>query len=573
MDRVCFLEKALKKNNGNAQLHVELGAELRRAGHPQKAIEHYREAVRLCPEAEPLLLAALGVSHKDVGDFDEAIRCFQQAVKICPHDADAWSNLGTLLKNLNKLEEAEACLREGIKFNPTSAPAHNNLGNVYLEQNKTKMAMAHYRRALEIDSGLFDAHLNMAKCLATMGKNDEAIEQHHRAISADPEQAMGYFGLGTLLLRLIQWEEAVPEFEKAIELKPDYAQAHANLATTFINLGRSDDALVSIDRALALDPALVEPQWNKAVAFLRAGRFKEGWQQHEWRTKLPDYPKRVCSQPLWDGSLFRDKTLLLLGEQGFGDTIQFSRFARHAKQRGGRVILECQKELRPLLERCEGVDETVLRGEWPVAFDLVFPLLSLPMLFEMEEKDFAVPGPYLHVPSETSVILSRLDGEESGGTRKLRVGFVWAGSPTHPHDKMRSCPLDFFKRLMQVHGVRFYSLQKGPAASELASLPTEFGAVNAADLAHDFAGTASIILSLDIVIAVDTSVAHLAGALGKPVWLLLPAVPDWRWMMGRDDTPWYSSMLLFRQKTRGDWKEVFGRLEVKLREEIGKCSR
>ncbi len=361
----------------------------------------------------------------------------------------------------------------------------------------------------------------------------------------------------------------------AAEVEPDFAEARKNLANALKDQGRCKEAIESYRQAIRIDPDYAEAHWNLSLTLLLDGRFSEGWQQYGWRHKVNlgsgTYPHRY-DMPLWDGAQFHGKRLLVHYEQGFGDTIQFVRYLPMVKARGGTVILEARKPLAMLFYRSLGVDEIVpgsLEHRPNVEADFHISVMDLPAIFGTTVETIPASVPYLHPdPCRVEYWRNRLSSD------KFKVGLVWGGSVTHGNDRRRSCKLAQFEPLFTVPGIGFYGLQKGPQAAQADLLGTEMELINLGDELDDLDDTAAVIENLDLMISVDTSVAHLAGAIGGPVWTLLPFSPDWRWMLGRDDSPWYPTMRLFRQETPDRWDTVFESVteELQLLAESGRRS-
>jgi hypothetical protein len=322
-----------------------------------------------------------------------------------------------------------------------------------------------------------------------------------------------------------------------------------------------DDALVSYEEALRIRPDYAEAHWNRALAWLLVGNFEQGWAEYEWRWKEKHYPPRPFEQPLWDGSPLRDRSILLHADQGLGDTLQFIRYAPLVKERGGTIIVECQDPLLRLLGSCSGIDRLVARGSALPAFDVQAPLMSLPHILGTKLATIPADVPYLSVDAALVEHWRRA----LGSRQPFRIGIAWQGFPGNPRDRERSAPLAEFAPLAQVPGVQLFSLQKGPGSEQLSQAANRFAVIDmGAKTSADFMDTAAVMKNMDLVVSVCTSVAHLAGALGMQVWVALTFDADWRWLLQRDDSPWYPTMRLFRQTERGNWQPVFERMRAAL---------
>ena len=361
--------------------------------------------------------------------------------------------------------------------------------------------------------------------------------------------------------------EAAAHLQDAIRLKPGHAESWNNLALVHKNEAEWDKAIACFGESIRLKSDLAAAYWNRSFVHLLHGRFREGWQDYEWRFRLPNwrriYPYRP-RQPRWDGTADPNLTVLVHDEQGLGDTLQFVRYLPEVRRRCGRVILETRRELIPLLKDSAGIDEIVARPEderMPgVTADLHVPLMSLPLIFGTTGDTVPAEVPYIRPDAlKSSAWAARIDGPG------LKVGLVWAGRPEHQNDRNRSCRLETFLPLARIPGVRLYSLQKGPAESQIADSALRDAIVHLGPELHDFSDTAAALSHLDLLVSVDTSVAHLAGAMARPVWVLLPNIPDWRWMLDRDDSPWYPTMRLFRQTGISTWSPLADKVAAELR--------
>jgi hypothetical protein len=381
------------------------------------------------------------------------------------------------------------------------------------------------------------------------GSLDEAVAEFEQAIQIKSDVALIHYNLGNTLMALCEFDRAMDSFERAIQLKPDFAESLNNQGCALQAKCRFDEAIVHHQQAIQIKPDLANAHHNLGMAFLKLGDFKRGWAEYEWRWKsleLPQAPQ--FSQPRWDGTPLNGRTILLFAEQGFGDTIQFIRYAPLVAQLGGRVILQCPPELSRLLQDVPGIEQIITRSDSLPAFDLHYPLMSLPLAFGTELDSIPLQIPYLTPdPALTKQWQARIARAPQG----FKVGLAWAGSPKLKGDRLRSINLQQLSPLFEIPGVDLLSLQKREPAKQPSSAALKL--IDWTQDLRDFADTAALIANLDLVIAVDTAVVHLAGALGKPVWVLLPFAADWRWMLNRTDSPWYPTMRLFRQTENGDW--------------------
>jgi Flp pilus assembly protein TadD len=466
----------------------------------------------------------LGVSLGALGCRDEAIACYRRALALRSDYAKACLNLGAALMDTDALDEAGEYLNRAAALDPKLPEAPYNLGNLAEKRGDDAAAAENFRRAAALRPGFYEAHNN----------------------------------LGAVLLKAGEAEPARESFARAAALRPGDAEAHHNLANALSDLGRYREALIACRRASALGPSHAQANFTEAILLLAQGELREGFEKYEWRWKLGTLVPRAFPVPLWNGEDIAGRTILLHGEQGYGDAIFGLRYAPLVAARGARVVLEVPPPLLRLAGAVPGVAAFVAAGQGLPHFDFACPLLSLPRAFATTLETIPAKVPYLAPPPEAMAQWrERLAGPG------FKVGIAWAGSPLHRHDARRSIDIDTLAPLFELDGVRWFSLQTGERAGDLARLP----AGRVADLAPhltDFAETAAAVAHLDLVITVDTAVAHVAGALARPAWVMLRFRPDWRWLIGREDSPWYPSLRLFRQRARGDWGEVVARVRAAL---------
>jgi tetratricopeptide (TPR) repeat protein len=421
-----------------------------------------------------------------------------------------------------------------------------------------------YARVIEHQPDSVQAYNNMGDAYRNMGKYDAAIKCFHKALECDQDIAAIHYNLGSTYRLVEQFDPAFHHLSRAVELQPDYAHAWTNLALIFKEKGAFDRALNCLDRAVSLAPELAEARWNRAAVLLLKGQHHQGWRDYEWRFKIGQYrsiyPHRLEGSR-WDGRHVPGKTILVHDEQGLGDTIQFVRYLPLVRQRCGRVVLETRRELVHLLSCCNSIDEIVVRSSIPrpaPLYDHYIPLMSLPTVFDTMPNGPTECVPYIKAPQ------SRVDHwQKLLPSKKLKVGIVWAGRPEHANDANRSCPPNNLEPLFQMKGIEFVGLQKGETEKDIGNIGYD-GFFNWGEQLHDFTDTAGLIANLDVLVTVDTSVAHLAGAMGRPVWLMLPYVSDWRWLASGSRTPWYPTMRLYRQPRPKDWPSVVTNLKSSL---------
>ncbi len=454
-----------------------------------------------------------------------------------------------------------------IKAGP-SAESYYTLGVFLQEKGFFDEAVLHYQKAISVNPNFIEAHFNMGVAYQQLGEHEKAILAYQQVIALNSENPKAHLNLGIAFKELGLYEEALKSLKTALKIKPDYAMALYNLGNVYLAKGQYNEAMDYYKKTISIDQEYAEAHWNIALLNLLSGNFKEGWQGYEWRWKLGNLAvKKNFNKPEWDGSDINGKTILIYTEQGFGDTIQFIRYVPLIAKQNAKVIIECEKELIALLRNVEGVYDIFPKESKLPDFDFHCPLLSLPLKFNTTIDTIPSQIPYINVDAE----LMKKWRAKIPANSKLNVGLTWAGNPELRRDYNRSCSFDDLSPLLNIPDINFYSLQKGEAFYQILNNPEGIKVLNYTDELNDFADTAALIQNLDLVISVDTAVAHLAGALGRPVWTLLPFVPDWRWMLDREDSPWYPTMRLFRQPSIGDWKSVIERVKDELKKLIGNC--
>jgi tetratricopeptide (TPR) repeat protein len=539
-------------------LHL-MGLATRRSGQTNTALRLLLRALRLAPDMpEPRL--NLGNLLRDHG-ATAAATAYRTAIATRPELATTYESLGGLFRSQGRGTEAEAAYRRAIRLNPTSTDGHNGLANVLQERDALPDALAAYGRGLALEPTHMAACNNVGIALRGL-RDTSGMAWHRRAIRLDPFFAVAHSSLGLSLQEDGRLEDAARAQAHAIAIDPGFAGAYANHGNARLNQNRLDEAIIGFRRATTIDPTSPDARRNLGMALLVGGCFEEGWREYEWRLRCKDAPTHASMpKPRWNGEPLNGRRILLHGEQGLGDALQFCRYVPLVAARNGRVILGLPPALQRVMAGLPGVERFV-SGPLPTdAFDLHLPMLSLAEVFGTQMDTIPHRVPYLHAePDAVARWHDRLSGLPG-----LKVGIVWAGSPTHGNDRNRSIGLAPFARLAAIPGVSLVSIQKGPTEGQAANPPGGFPLLNLSPDIRDFADTAAIMTNLDLVVCVDTSVAHLAGALGVPVWVLVPFAPDWRWLLDREDSPWYPTMRLFRQAQVGDWNGTIDRLEQTLR--------
>jgi tetratricopeptide (TPR) repeat protein len=461
---------------------------------------------------------------------------------------------------------AEAMYRRVLDEDPENADAWCYLGILYYDLARYADSVQCYQRAVAIRPEFPVALSNMTNSLSALSRYTEAEASARRALELNPRYTTAWNNLGALLVKQGKFAEAATTFEKSLELAPENETAHRNLGAALIRQGKFAEGSRHSEAALRLDPRSAEAHRNRAIVRLLTGDFEQGWDQYEWRFYCGDHAPTNRPQPVWQGEPLEGRTLLLYAEQGLGDTIHFLRYAELARQRGGRVIVECQEPLLRLLSSYRGVDQWIPRGASLPPFELQLPLMSAPRVFQTRLETIPADIPYLF-PEPDLVAHWKKELEQRIPAGRLRVALAWQGSADHHANRQRSISVEQFLPLTH-EKVQFISLQKGSGAEQTAGLPTTFPLIDFhddLDVAHGaFVDSAAILANVDLLVTIDTSVAHLAGALGVPTWLLLSVSPDWRWLLDRDDSPWYPTLRLFRQSQAGDWSGVIDEVRAAL---------
>lgn len=527
-----------------------------------EAEDLYREILALRPRHfdATQLLGALALQS---GRLDEGIELLKKAVAINGMQAPIHSNLAFAYNALRHFKEGLASANRALALQADFVDALNNRGNALAGLDMPAEALASFERALKLRPEFVQAWNNRACVLRDLGRPSDALASCDQAIALQPTYADAWSNRANALSDMNRPQDAQLSYQRAIEFAPALADAWNNLGLTLVDLGQHEQALRSYERALALNPDFAEAHWNESLCLLQMGKLTQGWEKYEWRWQRNRIKagQRGFAQPLWLGDFaIEGKTILLHAEQGLGDTLQFCRYTAMVAALGARVLLEVPPELMRLLASLEGVAQLIEQGRPLPPFDCHCPLLSLPLAFRTELASIPATVPYLFADAQTSQRWAERIAPDAADDRHLKVGLVWAGG-SRPHvaelrknDARRSITLDALRPILKVPHVRFYSLQKGPASQQLTHWP-ELGEqiVDYTEELADFADTAALVANLDLVITVDTAVAHLAGALGKPVWILNRFDTCWRWMLERQDSPWYPSAQLFRQPALGDW--------------------
>jgi tetratricopeptide (TPR) repeat protein len=533
------------------------------------AIEWAARALQQAPK--PAYLVTLGIALQNLGRLEEALKAFDKAVQLKPDVAELWKNLGNVLVELERPAEALLSFQHVLTLDPRHWESAYRSAVLLHESGRLEEAVKHFDvcHRLKPDHAL--TLRARARSLRDLNRLEEALKDSRGAYALDPGDAETCNGVGDILARLPdRQEEALQWFDRALELRPDYVQALTNRALVLGQLHRFEEAVAAYHRLQSLDPGNAETDITLGHLHLLLGNFESGWVGHDARRRIPSFsaPYPKFSQPMWRGEeSIEGKTILVHVDEGFGDTIQFARYVPMLAARGARVILVVDGPAYALLSGLAGVSQCfAFPASTLPPFDFHCPMSSLPLAFATR-LDAIPPGmSYLPAPAESRV--QAWDGR-LGSHDRLRVGLVWSGNPKHRNDHNRSLPLRTFSRFLDADAT-FVSLQKDPRPTDREALVELPGIIDLTADLTDFAETAALLRCLDLVITVDTSIAHLAGALGCPTWILLPHTPDWRWLLGRDESPWYPTVRLFRQPKPRDYDSVVDRVRAELTAMISK---
>jgi tetratricopeptide (TPR) repeat protein len=508
--------------------------------------------------------ANLGAAYSALGELPEALASFKRALNLKPNSSAALKNRGNVFVRLRKFSEAIADFEAAISLKPDFAEAYNDLGYALFLDAQLEAANEILRKVLRI-APCYDAALNnLRKVLFRLKRPEEVLPLIDNALSLSPQIADLHNTKGLALKEIERFDEALACFDRAIAIKPEFTRAHINRGTCFEGMARYGEVAGNYRTALSIDPGDPDAHWNLAINSLRLGDFSAGWVEYEWRWKCDslNFSDQRFEKPPWLGKEpIAGKVLLLHNEQGFGDALQFCRYIPLLKNLGADVILEIDPPLKSLLSQLPGVSHCIARGDPLPRFDFHCPVTSLPLAFSTTLETIPSQVPYLPPVNDNT-------GELVDLSRLPRIGIVWSGNPNHANDHNRSLPFKALLPLLDGVEAQFYSLQKHTRSEDEALLRQRADVLDLGPKLLDFSYTAAAIQQLDLVISADTGVAHLAGGLGRPIWILLPFIPEWRWMLDREDSPWYPTARLFRQGATRDWAPVIERVREALIERM-----
>ena len=529
---------------------------LHRQGRLRDAEKIYTRVLKAAPDHFDAL-NLLGTIKAQLGRVGEAHRLLSAAVKLNPRAPQAWANLGQVLHALKRDRDALECFDKALALNPDDIGIVNNRADVLLSLRRTEEALAAFRQVLARVPQHPQARLGSGIAHAALGALDEAVADFDRALTLAPGHPAAHFNRGIALYDLGRYAEAVAAHDSALAAAPDHAGALLNRGRALAALNRFDDAIASYGKAQALRKDDADVHFMESLALLTLGDYRRGFEKYEWRWRRSGMPEQKSrGRPLWRGDYpLARKTVLLHAEQGFGDTIQFARYVPLLVANGAKVVLEVQPELTALMARLEGAAAVIARGTAAPPFDVHCPLGSLPLAFKTESATVPANIPYL---SADNARLAKWSAR-IGALERPRIALAWAGNPSHLNDRNRSVPFAKLAPLLSIPA-RFVSIQRDVRGEDAIALAGDSRVTNLGAELDNFADTAALIAQCDLVIAVDTAVAHLAGAMGRPLWMLLPFAPDWRWTLDGETSPWYPTARLFRQTSLGDWDGVIARV-------------
>jgi tetratricopeptide (TPR) repeat protein len=562
---VKSLRETVRLKSDHIPARTSLGNALKACGKLDEAISAYREAIQLATGV-PELHFNLGLALREQGALEEAHAAFLTAIHLRPGIGIAHYNLGHTLRDLNRPKEAESAYREAIRLSPNNPDLYLSLGNLLREEKRDQEAALTFKDAIRVDPKNAKAHSNFGNALKTLRELEKAEEHHREAVRLSPDEGETYINLGNTLKEMGRLSEAVDIYQAAILRLPLNSAAHMNLGNTLYELGLPEAAEAAYSNAIKITPDFAEAHWNRGLAHLLHGAFTSGWPLYEWRFKheVLRIQRKISVQPEWNGEdpIF-GKTLLLYAEQGLGDTLQFARFARVLSGQGIKVILEVQPQLKTVLSTLE-CNEIIAQGDSPPSYDFHFPLMSLPLALGITDQNIPYPERYL-----TPDPLTTLKWQDRLGAKcRPRIGLVVSGNPRHSQDHHRSIPLaSLAGHFPSGFDVVLLQIETRPEDQKTARTLSSSAPISV-DI-EDFEDTAALCSLMDLVISVDTSVAHLSGALGVPTWVLLPYIPDWRWLLGRRDSPWYQSLRLYRQAEDRSWVPVIATVMADLERHFG----
>jgi tetratricopeptide (TPR) repeat protein len=547
-DAIEHINSAIARQDRDPAFHHNLGNLLAASGRTDEAIAAWERALALAPDAVDTLYN-LGNARHGQGKAERAIGYFERALRLRPDAIELHNNLASALQDVGRLDDAVAAYRKALALRPQAVAILDNLASALQAQGRLEEAQACCEQALARVPDHVESLVALGAILRELGLVEDAVRRCEQALVLAPDHPAALNNLGVALVELGRAQDAIPHYQRALAVDPERAETHSNLGIALERLGRHGEALLRYGQAIALKSDYAEAHFNRSHALLATGEWDEGWREYEWRFAVAHYDRKF-DRPLWSGEPLADRAILIHAEQGFGDALQFIRYLPAVAERGGRVIAEVPEPLVRLARTVSGVCEVVAAGDRLPEFDCHCPLLSLPRVFKTTLRTIPDVVPYLGAPAQTVAAWRIRLGTASG----LKAGVVWCGSMVGVIDR-RPIDLRLLEPVFRVPGVTWFSLQVGERSRDLALLDHKM-ITDLSPWLTDFAETAAAMDQLDLVVTIDTAVAHLGGALGRPTWILLPYNSDWRWLVARSDSPWYPTARLFRQQRPGDWSGI-----------------
>jgi Flp pilus assembly protein TadD len=559
----CYRE-ALRLRPNYPEAHNNLGIALRRQGKVDEAIHHYYEALRLRPDYADAH-NNLGFALASRGKHEAAVAYYHQAIRLRPDYVEAHHNLASALSDLGRHADAVNVMRQAVRLRPKDAKLHKTLGMILARKDDFGPAQEAYHEALTLRPDFPEVYNDLGIIAARQHRYQEALEHYEQALRLRPDYAEVYSNLGNALRNLGRYDESVAAYRKAIELRPNYADAYNNLGITLSEMGRCAEAIDCYTSCLKHRPNHNDAAMNQSLTWLRMGDLLQGCPAYNTRWRRRAVSSRPLIRPEWNGAPLAGRRILLITEQGLGDTFHFIRYAKRLKEQGATVILECPEKLLRILARTPGIDVVVPQGQEFPDYDVWCPLLSLMGVMHTTLETIPAEVPYIH-PDPDLVEHWR---QEMSAYPGFKVGINWQGNPQYGGDRNRSMPLICFEPLARVPGVKLFSLQKNQGKEQLQALRGRFEVIDLGvgldEASGPFMDTAAVMKNLDLFVTSDTAVAHLAGALSVPVWMATSWTAGWQWLLEREDSPWYPTMRLFRQARPLEWVPVFERIAAELR--------
>jgi tetratricopeptide (TPR) repeat protein len=564
-DGIELIKKAIRHNRNNPDYYAHLGAGYSNLGQHREAIESYTGALNLRSDFPGVLYSRANALAR-LNRLEEALADYERACSLKPDYIDAVNAAGMILHKLGRYAEAERKFVLALRLHPQHPLTLTLRGALMRDLKRFDEALSSLDAAIALRGDVPEALHERGLVFMAICKFAEAIADFERAAALKPDFAEAYSDLGCALFKTRQLEMAAKHFREALKIDPRHVAALINLGAVLVELARPHEGLGCFDRAITIDPDNAEAHVSNAINKLLVGDLQGGWIEFEWRRKYPspNFVDRWFDKPLWLGAEpIAGRVVLLHNDQGLGDAMQFCRYVPLLKDRGAEIILEIDSPLRELFSRLPGLSLCLTKGDPLPTFDFHCPLTSLPLAFSTTLDTIPAEVPYLRRAAEEA-------GPQLGASKRPRIGLVWSGNPIHLNDHNRSLPFEKLLPLLDGVEADFVSLQKNPRPEDERWLRQRGDVLDLGPQLHDFSATAAVVAQLDLVISVDTSVVHLAGGLGRPLWILLPYVPDWRWLLDREDSPWYPTARLFRQTATRDWAGVVERVRDALVDRIAR---